>query len=161
MARYASTGILQLHYVASISNAAAPTAAEIAAGSNLTAFLRRDGLTTPLDGSTIDGADVASAYNKTGSGSFGGQPISATFYRNKGADTAYDALPRGTTGYWVISREVPAAGAGGTLAAADRVEVWPIDVISRSMMDIADNEYQKFVVTCAVPDAPNIDVAVA
>jgi hypothetical protein len=77
------------------------------------------------------------------------------FHRDavSGSDTAWSTLPRGTNGYIVVGRF------GLTPAAAQRVEVWPISVISREMMDTADNETQKFTVTCAVPTAPN-DIAV-
>lgn len=157
MARTASTGVLRLRYVPSIANKAAPTVAEINAGVNLTPWLLRDGLDTPQGGSTIDVAGVESRYNATQSGSYGGDPISATFFRDtvSGSDTAWATLPRGTAGYFVIGR----FGLGP--AAGDRVEVWEINVISRAMVAIADNESQRFVASCAVPSEPNDSATVA
>lgn len=156
MPRVGSTGVLDLYYVPTIGNKAAPTVAEIAAGTELTGFLRRDGLSTPASGNTIDVSDVSDRYNSTGTGTYGGDPITATFYRDSvsGDDDAWTALPRDTTGYFVISRF-------GGVTATKRVEVWPIEVIAREMNDIADNEAQRFTVTCAVPTPPNDAAVVA
>lgn len=165
MARITSTGILQLHWVPTISNQAAPSVAEIGAGVDLTGYLRRDGLKTPLAGSAVDGADMGSRYNKTGRGSFGGSPISVVCYRgSNGAgdpadDDAWDTLTPDTDGFLVVARH--GGSSSGALAATDTVEVWPIEVISREMMDTADNEYQKFTATCAVPSEPTLEAVVA
>lgn len=160
MSRYGSTGVIQLHYVPSIADKTAPTTTEIDAGTDLSGFLLRDGLSTPLPGSTMDTADVSSDYSKTGRGSFGAEPISVTLHRDDAADTAWDTLPRATTGFLVVARQ-GGSGAGGDLAAGDPVEVWDIDVISREPVDIADNQTQRFVATCAVPDTPELDAVVA
>lgn len=157
MARKNSTGVLELHWAPTIADVTAPTVTEIGAGVELTAWLTRDGLTTPQEGSTADAGDVSSRYNKTVSGSYGGQPLVMKFHRDSVAanDDAWDTLPRGTGGYIVINRF------GVTIAAAAVVEVWPIDVISREMLPIADNETQKFQVTAAVPSEPADDAVVA
>lgn len=166
MARITSTGILRLYYVPTISNTSAPTTAEIAAGVNLTGHLRRDGLKTPLPGKTVDGADMGSRYDKTGRGSYGGTPITAVFYRgSNGAgdpagDEAWSTLTETTDGYFIVARH-GGSGGSGALAATDTVEVWKIEVVSREMMDTADNEYQKFTSTCAVPDTPVLGAVVA
>jgi hypothetical protein len=164
MSRSASTGVLALRFVPSVANKAAPTVAEINAGTDLTPYLTRDGLSTPQEGSTIDIADVSSRFNKTASGSYGGQPAKLKLLRNtvSGSDAAWTALPRGTAGFYVVRRFGGATGAStDAYVAGQRVEVWPVEVLSRAMMDIADNEAQKFEVIAAVTDTPNDDAVVA
>jgi hypothetical protein len=160
MSRSASTGVVKVQHVPTIANKAAPTVAELGAGTDLTPFLTRDGLTTPSDGSTIDVAGLDSRYNSTASGSYGGQPISLKMFRDSVSadDDGWTALPRQTAGYLVIRRF---GGSTVAFAAAQKVEVWPIDVLSRTMMATADNEAQKFEVQAAVPTEPNLDATVA
>jgi hypothetical protein len=50
--------------------------AEINAGVDLTVKLRRDGVSTPLDGKAADNSDISSPYDKTVAATFGGAPIS-------------------------------------------------------------------------------------
>lgn len=158
MARYIGAGNTEVVYVAAIVNTAAPTAAEINGGVDLTGFMTDGGAATPLDGSTVNIADMSSRFNKTQAGTFGGQTLTAEFFRDTVTDTAYTTLPRDTDGYLVFSREGFATA--GTAVSGDKVDVWPITVISRNMADIARNEAAKFVAECAVTDVPTEDVAV-
>lgn len=164
MSRFVSDENLQVHYVSSISNTSAPTAAEISGGTALTSFLLPDGLTRSQPGNTADTANVSSKYNSTIAGSYGAS-ISATFYRDVasgggvgGTDTAWDTLPRGTTGYLVVAEF--GGSNSGAIQANDEVEVWPIEVISRSMTDIARDKSRTFDVEFAVTSAP-VDATVA
>ena len=158
MARYIGAGNTEVFYVATLTTPSAPTAAQINAGTDLTGFLTDGGASTPLDGSTVDIADMSSRFNKTQAGTFGGQTLTAEFFRDTSADTAYTTLPRDTVGYLVFSREGFATA--GTAASGDKVDVWPITVISRNMADIARNEAAKFVAECAVTDVPDENVSV-
>ena len=162
MAREGSEENVRVWYVgpSGIANPAAPEDTEINAGVDLSPFLTRDGLDTPLKGNTRDASDITSLYNSTSAGTYGGDPITLVLYRDAvyADDDAYTTLTRGLTGFLVICRFF---GAGtGNIAAAARVEVWPIEVLSREAMKTAQDENQKVTVTCAVPDPPNIDVAV-
>lgn len=141
----------------------APTATELNDASviELTDFLTDGGLTTPLDGSIVDSADMGSKFNKTASGTYGGQPVTAEFYRDFPAagDTAWATLPRGTNGYFIIARGGLATP--GTFAIADEIESWQIEIVTRNPADVARNEMQKFTVECAVPAVPLEDFAIA
>jgi hypothetical protein len=159
MARRIGAGVLEIAYVATIADPAAMTAAEGNAGTFLTLFLADGGLATPLDGSIVDAADMSSAFNKTASGTYGGQPLTAEFFRDDAADTAWTTLARTTTGFLVISRFGLATP--GTFAIADVVDVWQIEVVSRNPVDVARNEMQRFTVECAVPAVPTEDFAIA
>lgn len=156
MARTPSTGKLKLWYVPSISNQAAPTATEINAGTNLTAFLRRAGLKRPINPTVIDTSDVSTRYSTTAAGSRGGQPITGEFYRDSvtGSDSAWTTLVENATGFLVV------APFGATPTTGDRVEVWPIEVATREMVDIADNEMQRFTSVMAVTAAPTLTATV-
>ena len=159
MARLIEEGNLKLHYVATIVSIAAPTEAEIEAGTHLTPFLVRGTLNRPAGGSTADAADVDSAYNKTGIGTFGA-PLTASFYRDDAADTAWDLLARETVGYFVVA---PYGYDGTTRSDPDGgedVEVYPIAISDRSPNPAAENEMQKFSVTAAVTDEPEVDAVV-
>lgn len=167
MSRQQSTGVLRLSFVPSVANKSAPTTTEINAGTDLTAFLKRDGLTTPKSGKTISLADVSSPFDKTGAGTYGGDAMTLKFYRDSvsGSDTAWSTLvplsaaaPAGTEGFLVVRRF---GGASVAFATGNVVEVWPVSVISREMDAIAENEAQSFTVMCAVTDEPDDGAVVA
>lgn len=164
MPRQLSTGNIRVVFAPSVANIAAPTAAEINAGVDLTPQMRRDGLKTPMAGSTVDTSDAASKYNKTGVGTFGGDAWSYQGYRDSTADTAWNALPGpstslpdGTAGYLIIRRF---GGSSLAWAAAQKVEVAPVNVTARANDDIGDNPYM-FTAEFAVTGEPNLSATVA
>ncbi len=161
MARKIGAGVLEIfhHTTASIGDPLAPEFAELNAGTELTGFLADGGLATPLDGSIVDAADMGTKFNKTASGTFGGQPFTAEFFRETPTDTAWDALPRGTDGFFSVVRFGLATP--GTFAVSDEIELWTIEVVSRNPVDVARNEMQRFNIECAVPSEPLEDFVIA
>lgn len=90
--------------------------------------------------------------------------FTADFYRDDVEDTAWDALPRGAKGTFIISR----FGATGQTAeqkpkpiATDVVELWPIQVTSRGAGPLSSNTVQTFTCTGAVPIEPEENITVA
>lgn len=164
MGRIASTGVISVWFVPTIASATlAPTVSEVTAGTDLTPLLTRDGLTTPLDGSTIDIAGANSRYNATASGSYGGQPITLKCFRDSvtGSDTAYVTLPRQTQGFFVIRQFGGATKkSADPILAAQKVDTWPIDVLSRTNEPIADNEARKVSFQLAITAEPVEQIAV-
>lgn len=168
MARTRSDGVIKLDYVETLADPTAPTVLEANGGTSLQDLLRPDGLDVPQAGQTIDNADAGSTFDKTGRGTYGGSNGTAQFYRDAEAagDVAWDTLPRGTTGYFIIGRF---GGSGGTnadpaqndYAAGDRVEVVPIDVVTRFMQPIARNQMQRFTVNFSIPDDIHDDAVIA
>lgn len=159
-----STGVIRIQLVPTIAVPAAPTVAELTAGTDLTPNMTRDGWDSPIEGSTIDLGSANDRYNATGAGSYGGQPLSYTGKRDKVAllDVAYAALPAGTTGFIVVRRLGGATGSSAdAFVAAQKIETWPIEVITRSPLPIADNEAQKFRASMAVPTPPVLNAVVA
>lgn len=151
MARRGSTGVIKAWFVPTVVNISAPTVAEITAGTDLTGHLTRDGLATPSSGSTTDVSDASSRQNKRAAGSFGGDDWTVTLYRDDvaGNDTAWALLVRDLAGFIVIRRF---GGSDVAVAAAQKVEVAPIVVISRQMANIADNTSVTFTANLAITD---------
>lgn len=166
MSRIQFTGTGQLRFVPTIANIAAPTVAEITAGTNLTVLLRQDGLKRSVSGNTVDTADASSLYNTNDAGTRDGS-FSATFYRDTvaGTDIAWTTLPDLTRGYFVVASPAGFSGAGtGTLklpVAADRCEVWPIVIISRAPDDEGKDKAMTFTVNVGVTTTPNLSAVVA
>jgi len=147
MARKGFTGEGRVWFVPTVANTAAPTTTEITAGTELTPFMRRDGLQTPVSGTTIDASDIANLQNKNLPGSYGGDSLTLQLYRDDSADTAWTTLTRGASGYIIVRRF---GGSTTAAASANKVEVYPGSVISREPSQSGDNEAQRFTVTWAV-----------
>lgn len=158
--KFVSDGIIQVHYLPSVENIAEPTLAEIAGGVNLTPFLRS--IDTPLEGSAVDAATAESAFNSTVRGTYGGQPVTGEFTRDKvkANDTAWNTLPFGTEGFFLVARR-GGTGSNGALAATDEVDVFPIDVTGRNPVAYGRNELARFALQAAVPAPPEFDAVVS
>lgn len=159
MARYVPEGTMEIFYVAT-ATAAAPTAAELNAGTDLTEFAVGD-LDMPFEGSTADAADLSSRFNKTVPGDYGGQEGSCTFHKDsvQGSDTAWTTMVRDLEGYLAVAPRGLATP--GTWAIGDYVDLWPIQVLSRSLNAQARNQSTRFSVKMAITDEPTEDFAVA
>lgn len=155
MARLISNGEVRVWWVTTIADPAAPTVAEIGAGTDITPFM--SSLDTPLDGNAVDASDLSSAFNKTVAGKFGGN-VNAEMYRDDTADDAFDLFPRNTTGFIVIRRF---GGSDTAEASGDLVDVWNLRVITRSDVALDDESVQAFTANFAALDEPDINVAVA
>lgn len=161
MARRQSTGEIRVALATAVADpSTGPTVAECTAAVDLTPFMRRDGLATPKSGNVVDASDASSRQNKTSRGTYGGDPITYTGYRDDvtADDDAWTALADGTTG-WLLVRRF--GGSDVAWAAGQRVEVWPIEVVSREMANIAENENQRFSAQMAVPGVVYDDATVA
>lgn len=155
MARLIADGEIRVHWVVTIANPAAPTVAEITAGTDITPLL--SSIDTPNEGEAVPANDLSSAFNKTVPGRFGGSP-SLDAYRDDTADTAYALFPRNTIGYLVVRRF---GGSNTAFAAAQKVDVWNVRVITRSANTLDSGSIQMFTVNFAALDEPDEDVAVA
>lgn len=151
MARLGSTGNIRVWYVASVADITAPSAATVTAGVDLTPFLRRDGLTTPRGGQTIDASDASTRTNKTAPGNIDQGMLTLRLYRDSvtADDDAWTTLAEDTAGYIVVRRF---GGSSAAAAASDVVEVYEGSVINREMQPIGD-EVTNFVVQFSVEDS--------
>ena len=133
-----------------------PTTGEITGSVNLTPFLM--GINASSQGNTVPTPSFDSLFETTILGTSQAS-FSADFYRDDVADTAWTTLPRGTEGYFIISR-FGGAGTDAMPTTGDSVEVWPVQVVSRTAANMANNTVQSFTVTCSVNIEPNENATV-
>lgn len=157
MARRQSIGQIRVWFVASIPNIAAPVAATINAGVDLTPQMRRDGFKAPRSPNMVDASDASDLNDKQSTGTRGVGPLVYTAYRDDVTDTAWTTLTENLAGFIVVRRF-----GGSTVAAAagHKVEVYPVEVSSRAPADIAENENQRFDATLAVTGAADMNATV-
>jgi hypothetical protein len=129
MANYIGAEKSEVWTVPAISNTSAPTAAEMNAGVRLTTFIRSD-VTTDFSGNLVENGTLASAFNSTVAGTYGGGLNTLTsVLRNNTADTAWDALPRGTAPYLAVQSGV---STGTSWASGDVIDqLYAIEVVAR------------------------------
>lgn len=159
MARFVYEGYTRIEWVTTIADIAAPTAAELGAGTPLTNFVTKDGLNTPQNQNMVDSATIAETFDAQLVGSWGGA-LELTMFRDSVADDddAWTLFVYGTNGHIVVRRGIAVATAW---AAAQRVEVYPAQMHQPVMQPSAANEQQRFAVSLAVTSAPNLKAVVA
>lgn len=157
MARVIPNEQSYLGFLPAVANISAPTAAEITAGKDLTSYLIS--LNASTQRNTVPTPDISTLFETSIPGTVQAS-LTADFYRDDTAgatgDLAWITLPRSTKGFFLIQRF-----GGGTPASGDKVEVWPIMVVSRTMSNMANNTAMTFTVTCSVPEEPNESATVA
>jgi len=134
-----------------------PTAAEVAAAVNLTHWLVS--LNASASGNTVPTPSFDTLFETSIPGTTQGT-ATADFYRDDTTDTAWTTLPRATNGFLIVSR-FGGAGTANMPIAADKVEVWPVRVISRTMANMANNTVMTFTVSFSIPVEPNESATVA
>lgn len=160
MADVFADGQVRVAYVATISNIAAPTVAELNAGILLQSTLTADGL-IGFEATTaeVDTTSLASTFNTK---SIGRDDYSGTMLRLKkqtvGADTIRTTLARATTGYIVIRRGIAETT---NWTAAQQVEVYPIICGRRKELTPTANSVMKYEVPTPITSSPNPDAVVA
>ncbi len=157
MARWANDGMITVRIVPTIANKAAPTTAEINAGTDITNFITKDGLTVPANQNYVDNSSLAETYDAQVVGSFGG-PVTMTGIRDAAADTFWNAVVYGTNTNLVVRRGIATATA---FAAAQKVEVFPIQWHEPLPTQTASNEQGRFTAAAAVTSQPNFKATVA
>ncbi len=127
------------------------TDAEVSGATVLTPWLIS--LNASSQGNTVPTPSFDTLFETTIPGTVSAQ-FTADFYRDDADDTAWTTLPRGTDGYFIVSR-FGGSGTDNLPIAADEVEVWPVSVTSRTMQNMASNQVLMFSLTCSVPMQPN------
>jgi hypothetical protein len=135
----------------------APTEGEIAAGADLTHYVIS--INASSTGNTVPTPAFDTLFETSISGTTQAT-FSGDFYRDDADDDAWDELPRGTEGWFVISR-FGGSGTGNIPEEGDVVEVWPVTVTSRSVANMSNNSVMTFTVNCSVPVEPEEAVTVA
>lgn len=159
MADIFNDGNTRVAYVPAVSNIAAPTTAELNAGTILTDKVTADGL-VGYEATTaeVDTTSLASTFDTK---SIGRDTFSGTMLRLKkqdGTDTVYNLLVRGTTGYVVIRRDTDYNTAW---ASTQKVEVYPIICGRERILPPEANTVRRYEVPTMITSAPNLRAVVA
>jgi hypothetical protein len=152
MARLIPNEVTKVFFVETIaSDDLVPTSGEITGGVDLSSEIVT--LDASSTGNTVPTPSFASLFETSISGTVSAT-FTAEFYRDDEDDLAWETLPRGTNGYFVVAR-FGFSGAEGAPAAGDPVEVWPVRITSRSALALTNNESQRFGIEAAIPEEPN------
>jgi Tfp pilus assembly protein FimT len=146
---------LRVYWVPTIANIAAPTVAEIGAGTNLTDYVPVEGVNTDMTENEVTTAMLGDSFIVSDPGTWSARN-EVTFMRHITAtdDDAWTLFVTNQIGNFVIARFAAAA-------AAARVEVYPARSGRRRMQASAENTHQRFLVTLYGTDTPNFDAVVA
>lgn len=152
-------GKTRVAWVPTISNAAAPTVAELDAGILLQSTVTADGLAGfAPETAEVDAGSLASTFDEK---SIGRASFSNTMLRLKkqtGTDTIYDTLVRGAEGYIVVRRYVDQATAW---AASQKVSVFPVICGETKELDPEANTMARYEVPTIVRQAPTLRATTA
>jgi hypothetical protein len=128
----------------------APTLAEINGATDLTDFIVS--INASATGNTVPTPRLKSLFETSVPGT-SSATFTADMYRDDEADDAWDALPRGTRGTFIIQR-FGGTGPDNRPAATQVTEVWPIQVVSRAASAMQSGQAETFTLTCSVPIEP-------
>lgn len=140
-----------------ITNVHAPTAAQVSAAQEVTSFLIS--LNASSRGNTVPTPAFDTLFETSTAGT-SAATFDADFYRDDENDDAWELLPRGTRGYFIISR-FGGKGLNNKPIATDEVEVWPVMVTSRTMANMSNNTVLTFTASCAVIEEPDEESVVS
>lgn len=158
MTAVAHDGVVQWHYVASISDITAPTTTEVATSTRLPNITN---YTTPASESEVDTSDIDSLYDTAVVGTTKAGPIELTFKRDDTDETdTWDGLTLRDTGF-LVKLTFGGSGTDGAPAASDLAEVYPVQVGQRRPEGYGRNSTQKFMVSFYVTSDPELDAVLA
>lgn len=135
-----------------------PTAAEVAAATELTEFLIS--LNASSSGNTVPTPKLSTLFEPSIPGTSTAQ-FTAEMYRDsvKANDTAWNLLKRNVSGVFYISR-FGGTGANRLPIATNEVEVWPVRVTSQANSAMSSNTAMTFTLTCSIPQEPNEEAVI-
>jgi hypothetical protein len=155
MAKFIAAENVEIWFVPALTSLTAPDIDELNAGTRLTTKIT-GGVNIDFASNLVDAATLESAFNSTVAGTYGGGINSLVgllrdnVYAN---DTAWQAFPRGTAGYLCINTY----NIGTVWASADRVDIYPIEVVARNPGDMTRDALVDFDVEFAITSAPTLD----
>jgi hypothetical protein len=153
-------GFVKVWSVPTIANIAAPTTAELNAGTNLGTRLVKDGLQGfAPDTAVVDTSKLSSTYstNRPGLDELGKGAL--RFAASDGSDTIRSTFVKYYTTNIVVRRDGHSEATAW--ASSDKVEVWPVTCGARSDGEFASNELQKFDISVFFSSPPNQNATVA
>lgn len=156
MAEYTFEHFTKVSWVPTIASIAAPTAAEVTAGTDISNLLTKDGLQTPSSQNMVDNGTLADRFDAQSVGTYGGN-ITLKARRETVTDAAWNLFSWGEEGYLVVRRGVDHSTA---FTVADEVEVYPAQSHEPVMDNSAPNANQTFTVALAVTSEPELRAVV-
>lgn len=144
-------------FATAVADIHAPTAAELSAAIDLTDFIVTINASTT--GNTVPTPSLKTLFETSIPGTAAAQ-FTADMYRDDEDDLGWETLPRGTKGFFLISR-FGGTGPANRPATTQKLEVWPVHVSSRAGGALTSNTAQTFTLTCSVPQEPDEDAIAA
>lgn len=138
-------------FKAAIANYHTPTTAELTAATDLTDFIVS--INASSTGNTVPTPRLKRLFETSVPGTSAAQ-FTADMYRDDALDAAWELLPRGTKGFFLISR-FGGTGVNHKPVTGQKIEVWPVIVSSRAAGALSSNTAEMFTVTCSVPQEPD------
>ena len=152
-------GRVRVSSVPSIASIAAPTVAELNAGTALESLITADGLAGfDPDTADIDNSALNSTFDTKAAGraSFSGTLL--RLKKQSGTDTVYNTLVYGYATNIVVRRDVTSSTAW---TAAQAVEVYPVQCGEVKNLTPESNTVHRYEVPVKVTTQPNLRAAVA
>lgn len=158
MTRRTHEEFTRIWWVTSIATKSAPTVAEIGAGTDISAFVPKDGLKVGSTNNKVKNDDITTAFMSEIPGSYG-NALTLTCFRDDTTDTAWTLFQtRNTAGFLVVRRMLAVTTA---VIAAQKVEVYPVATGQPTIHDTAENERVKFGVDLMVSSTPVLAATMA
>lgn len=159
MSRYDPSTSSRLWILTSLTSMTSPSLAEIQAGTDVSAFLTKDGLARPRQGNEVPISNAMQRENLTIAGSVNTGPVSTTLFQDDATDTAWDALVEGSEYYLVYCDR--GSGTDGDIAVGDTVEVFHGECLDKSVADLAENQAKRFTTRFGTSTKPEQEATVA
>lgn len=152
-------GKVRVSWVPTIASKAAPTVAEISAGTALETLMTPDGLVS-FEPTTaeVDTTSLDSTFDTVAPGRAQYSGCAFRLKKQGAADAVYAALIRDAAGYVVVRRDIAASTAW---TAAQKCEVYPAVLGETKNMAPEKNSVQKYEVPVMVTAAPVLRAVVA
>lgn len=157
MADLLTDGMTRVTFATSIANIAAPTVAELNAGTALESLITPDGLDISSTTAAVPTGALVSTFDTEAAGRRK-YDIKLTMKRQTPTDTALNLLPYRTAGFLIVRRTVTAATAW---TIGHKAEVYPVQAGEPSLIKPTSNEVAKFESTFFLTADANTSATVA
>lgn len=159
MADIVTDGKTKVWSVPSIANIAAPTTAELNAGTALEGVMTPDGLQGfEADTADVDNSSLKSTFDTKKAGRAAFSNTMLRLKKQSGTDSVYDTLVREYVTHVVIRRGTDSDTAW---TAGDEVEVYPVECGEVRNLPPEANTVQRYEVPIKVTTEPNLRAVVA
>lgn len=157
--RGAVDGKTKVYWVTTIANKAAPTTAELDAGTALDGIMTPDGMVGfQADTNEVDNSSFNSTFNSKQPGRANYSGTMLRFKKQTATDTVFDLLDRDTTGYVVVRRGSTASTAW---AGSDKVEVYPATCGEVRLIDPEPDTMERYEVPIFISAEPSLRATVS